>query len=220
MNLKNLRIIRKLRNFYYFCKTNESHRNYNHGNGNIVKNEGLKVKNIIQFNGNNNKIYIEDGAVLKGTTISIIGSNCLVRLKKNSYVSDAEIFIEDMNCTVEVGANTFIGNRTHLACIEDNSSIIIGDDCLISAFCQIRTGDSHSLVDSSGKRLNPAASVMIGRHCWLGEGCKVLKGVCLCENTVISTGAIVTRSFGANCILAGVPVKVIKENINWDYRRL
>lgn len=178
------------------------------------------MRNRIQFNGHNNKIVIEEGAVLKGTTIRITGSNCIVRLKKCSYVSEAEIFIEDMNCIVEVGEETFIGRHTHIACTEDNSSLIIGDKCMISASCQIRTGDSHSILDLAGNRLNPAASVAIGNHCWMGEGSKVLKGVFLRENTIVGTGAIVTQSFGSNCLLGGVPAKVIKENVNWDSVRL
>ena len=218
MNLRNIRWLRVL---YYYYRTFESHCNYNHGHRNVVVNEGgVKVRNKIQFKGDNNKVYIEKGAVLKGTTIRITGSNCLVKLKKHSYVSEAEIFIEDKNCIVEVGESTFIGRRTHLACTEDNSNLIIGNQCMISASCQIRTGDSHSVVDMGGTRLNPAASVIIGNHCWLGEGCKVLKGVCLSENTIVSTGAIVTQSFGSNCLLAGVPAKVIRTDISWDEKRL
>lgn len=217
MELRNIRLLRVL---YYYYRTFESRHCYNHGHGNIVENLGVKVKNKFQFNGDNNKIVIEKGAVLKGTTIRISGSNCIVRLKECSFVSEAEIFIEDKNCIVEVGEKSFIGRHTHLACTEDHSSIIIGDKCMISASCQIRTGDSHSIVDMNGKRLNPAASVMINHHCWLGEGCKILKGVCLSENTIVSTGAIVTQSFGSNCLLAGIPAKVIKENINWDEKRL
>lgn len=215
-----LRDCRMLRILYYHWKCYEAKRSYNHGSGNHVTNHGIKVTTCIQFRGNNNTLIIENGAVLLNSIVRITGNNNRVVLKKHSYVSGVEIFIEDKNCIVEVGENTFIGRNTHLACTEDHSSIIIGDKCMISASCQIRTGDSHSIVDLNGKRLNPASSVLINSHCWLGEGCKILKGVCLSENTIVSTGAIVTQSFGSNCLLAGIPAKVIKENINWDEKRL
>ena len=38
-----------------------------------------------------------------------------------------------------------------------------------------------------------------------------------CENSVIATGAIVTKGCGNGCILAGNPAKIVKENITWDY---
>ena len=218
MKLRNIRILRVL---YYYYRTFESHHCYNHGHGNIVVNRGgVKVRNRIQFNGDNNKIFIEEGAVLKGTTIRITGSNCIVQFKKHSYVSEAEIFIEDLNCRVVVGEETFIGRHTHIACTEDNSSLIIGNKCMISASCQIRTGDSHSIIDLDGHRLNPAASVSIGNHCWMGEGSKVLKGVELGADCIVSTGAIVTKSFEPNCLLGGIPAKVLKKDISWDEKRL
>ena len=91
---------------------------------------------------------------------------------------------------------------------------------MISSYVQVRTGDSHSITDMQGNRINPAADVNIGNHCWLGEGCHIMKGVTLERDTIVSTGAIVTKSAGPNVLLGGVPAKVIKENVNWDENRI
>ena len=91
---------------------------------------------------------------------------------------------------------------------------------MLSSYVQIRTGDSHSILDMEGSRINLAASVEIGDHCWLGEACKVMKGVTLGRDSVVSTGAIVTKSFGSNVLVGGMPAKVLKTNINWDEKRI
>ena len=84
---------------------------------------------------------------------------------------------------------------------------------------QIRTGDSHSIFDENCIRINSAESVTIGDHCWIGQGSKVLKGVTLNNDVVVSTGAIVTKSFGSNTLIGGVPAKMLKEKIKWDKER-
>lgn len=217
MNLRNNRCLRTL---YYHWLQHESKHSYTHGSDNKVINKGLKVKSRIQIRGNNNQIVIEDGAALLNTTVRITGNNCTVVLKEHCYVIEAEIFVENNNCKAEIGEKTFVGRDTHIACSEDNSELIIGRDGMISSYCQVRTGDSHSVTDLEGNRINPAASVYIGDHCWLGEGSKVMKGVTLSKDTVVSTGAIVTKSFGSNVLLGGMPAKVLKENISWNEKRL
>lgn len=91
---------------------------------------------------------------------------------------------------------------------------------MLSSYVQVRTGDSHSILNLNKERLNKAESVYIGDHCWLGEGCKILKGVKLDKDIVVSTGAIVTKSFKKNVLLGGIPAKIIKEEITWDSKRL
>lgn len=217
MDLKNNRILRTL---YYYWKNYETKHNYDHGKGNRIKNRGIRIASRIQIRGNNNVVIIDKGAALLNCTIRITGNNCVIFLKNNCYVTEVEIFVENNNCMVEIGNKTFIGRQTHIACTEDNSQIIIGGGGMISSYCQIRSGDSHSILDLDGNRINPAASVRIGEHCWLGEGCKVLKGVTLGDNCIVSTGAIVTKSYGSNVLIGGVPAKIVKENINWNEIRL
>lgn len=217
MSLRDNRLLRKL---YYRWKHYEERHNYNHGRGNRVVNHGVSVGSRIQFRGNNNVVTVEDGAALLKTTVRISGNNCSVLLKKHCYVTEVEIFVENDGCKVEIGERTFVGRHTHIACTEDGSELIIGDNGMISSHCQIRTGDSHSVTDLDGRRINPASSVHIGEHCWLGEGSKVLKGVALGQNSVVSSGAIVTKSFGSNVLIGGTPAKVLKESINWNEQRL
>ena len=54
---------------------------------------------------------------------------------------------------------------------------------------------------------------------WLGEGCKVLKGVTLKDDTIVSTGSIVTKSFEGNVLIGGVPAKILKEGVSWSHSR-
>ena len=135
-----------------------------------------------------------------------------------SLMDDSDIVIEDNKCVLTIGRNTFIG-PSHLAVTEDGSQLTIGEECMISSNVQVRTGDSHAIFDASGRRINHAASVHIGNMVWLGEGCKVLKGVTLKNNTIVSTGAIVTKSFEGNVLIGGIPATVLKENVSWSHSR-
>ena len=53
--------------------------------------------------------------------------------------------------------------------------------------------------------------VTIGSGVWMAPGCIVIQGVEIGENSVIGTGAVVTKSVPANCLAVGVPAKVVKK---------
>ena len=55
------------------------------------------------------------------------------------------------------------------------------------------------------------APLSIGNDCWIGEHAVINPGVTLGNKVVVASGSVVTRSFGDNVVLAGVPPKVIKE---------
>ena len=217
MNLRRNKFLRKL--YLHWRNIQENH-SFISGKGNKLTINGIRVKSRIQIRGCNNQVIVEKSAVLRNSLVKISGNNNIVRIGSKSYVSGAELWVEDNECRLEIGNNSFVGHHSHLACTEDGSQLIIGDDGLISSYVQIRTGDSHSILDMEGNRINKAQSVIVGNHVWIGEGAKILKGVILEGDDIISTGAILTKSFGKNLLIGGTPAKIIKENVKWDSKRL
>ncbi len=108
----------------------------------------------------------------------------------------------------------------NIACLE-GTSINIGTDCLFSAGIEIRTSDSHSILNMVGKRLNCAKSIVIGNHVWCGQGVFILKGAHIEENTVIGACSVVNKEFiEGNCVVAGNPAKIVKQNVTWQMERV
>jgi acetyltransferase-like isoleucine patch superfamily enzyme len=71
----------------------------------------------------------------------------------------------------------------------------------------------------TGERLNFAGDVVICRHVWIAPHTVVLKGVTIGENSIIATGAVVTKSCEPGVIMGGNPAKVIKSGVSWKRER-
>ena len=83
------------------------------------------------------------------------------------------------------------------------------------------TVEDMVVVDMEGNRINPSKDVVIGNHVWVGNHVIITKGVYIPDNCIIGTGAVVTSVFEkTNSVIAGVPAKVTKENINWRPERI
>lgn len=60
-----------------------------------------------------------------------------------------------------------------------------------------------------------SAPVTIEDNVWIGANVTILPGVVVGRGSVIAAGSVVTKSVPPNSLVAGVPAKVIKEQINW-----
>ena len=111
-----------------------------------------------------------------------------------------------------MGNNCYVNAETDIRC-ED--SITIGDDVGIARKVTIMDSDSHSIVAENGKNII-SAPIIIGNHVWIGTNSKILKGVTIGDGALIAAGAVVTKDVPPYSIVAGIPAKVIKENIAWS----
>ena len=70
--------------------------------------------------------------------------------------------------------------------------------------------------DLSDTQISEFKPIVIGKHVWIGTRTAILKGMNLSDGAIISVGAVVTKDVPANTMVAGVPAKVIKENVHWE----
>lgn len=166
--------------------------------------------------------------ILKGKfTIGESDAPTKQRTKKTEITLDenAQIFLngevmlyEGVNIRLTRNAKLSIGDHTYInrsSSIDCTLSVTIGDLCAISDNVQILDSDFH--VVSTGNYTSVACQpITIGNHVWIGRSAIILKGVTIGDGAIIGAGSVVTRSVPPKCLVAGIPARIIKENVEWN----
>lgn len=169
-----------------------------HGVGNDVV-VGKHSTPELNIYGDNNRVRIDS-----------VGGGLVVHLGFGSG--------ECNNCSVSVGAGTtFVSADIRVR--EDNVNISIGEDCQFSEKIFIWASDTHTITDMDGNVTNFGKYVTIGNHVWVGYGATICKNTKIADGCIVGTGAVVSGTFDKpNCVIAGNPARVVKENAKWDRR--
>ena len=193
------------------------------GRGNsIIATNALLQHCTFDIQGHDNQVVIGGGSVLRNVTFRIRGDGHRIHLGNDVMVARSAVFwMEGDRGTLAIGDLTTI-EEAHLAVTEKGRSITIGNDCMLAYGIEIRSGDSHSVIDvSSLQRVNPPADVVIGDHVWIAAHALVLKGCNIGPDCIVGTGSVVTKASGLQgVILAGNPARIIKQGVTWDRRCL
>jgi acetyltransferase-like isoleucine patch superfamily enzyme len=73
------------------------------------------------------------------------------------------------------------------------------------------TGGAIILSHDYTRGLN--ADTRIGNNCFIGVNAIIMPGVTVYDNAIVGSGAVVTKDVPSNCIVAGNPAKVLRENV-------
>lgn len=191
------------------------------GNNNrIIAPCALLKKVNIRIKGSNNTIIIGDFTQVIGASIYINGNDNRITIGDWSYLKETDLFIEDDGGSINIGNRAKVIGKTYMAVIE-GTSITIGDGCIFSHDVHFRTGDGHSILDLQGRRINESKDIVVGDHIWFATKVCCTKGSKIGSHSIVGTGALVTKAFEEpHCVLAGVPAKVVKRNVDWSMRRI
>lgn len=192
------------------------------GNNNQIKASDSILKNVsFDICDDHNLISIGSKTIIENLTFYIRGSGHRISIGKNCrFTNGGTIWFEDQDCYLLIGDNTYIVNAD-ISITESNSSVKIGKSCMFANNIDIRSGDSHSIIDlTSGKRTNQAQNIEIEDHVWIGAYSRILKGVTIKKDSVVGIASVVTKDVPGNTVVAGVPAKIIKENITWNSERI
>lgn len=186
----------------------------------ITTDSALLKRTDISIEGTGNVIEIGSLTRLTDTRIYIKGNNNRIVIGEQNGFEGSSLWIEDDGNAILIGRHNRFFKGSHLAAIE-GTSIIIGEDGLFAPEVQLRTGDSHSILDMEGKRINPSRDINIGNHVWAGARSAILKGAGVPDNCVIGMNSLVNKSFDEkNCVYAGSPAAKVKSGIDWKSERI
>jgi acetyltransferase-like isoleucine patch superfamily enzyme len=110
---------------------------------------------------------------------------------------------------IKIGNNVGIGEFAYLG---GAGGLEIGSDCIVGQYFSCHPENHEYSKIEVPIRLQGVtrAGIKIGNNCWVGSKATILDGVQIGDGCVIAAGAVVTKSFPNNSIIAGVPAKIIK----------
>lgn len=135
------------------------------------------------------------------------GSRMIVHESFSIY-SNADISVNE-DAILEIGSG-FVNHGARIHCFQ---SIKIGTQVYIGDDVAIRDCDGHEIIGSDKPMTMP---IVIEDHVWIGAKVTILKGVTVGEGSVVAAGSVVSRDVPPHTLVAGVPAKVVKENVSWQ----
>lgn len=172
------------------------------------------INSNINFIGENNILYCDENVCLNKSTLNFRGCNSLIYLGTAEHKINITLWNDSVcHCGSFIkytDTSTFwVGERKHF---------FIGDSCLIAIDMHVRNADFHSIYScSDGNRINPAKSVYIGDHVWIGRNVTILKNTQIDSGSILGANTVVAgKQIPHNSIWAGSPSRQIKDEIFWD----
>ncbi|MBH5330234.1 sugar O-acetyltransferase [Eikenella sp. S3360] len=116
------------------------------------------------------------------------------------------------NC--DNGKNIHVGDHflmNYNGTILDIERVTIGDYVMIGPNTLITTVGHPLSPKGRRAKLGIAQPVVIGSDVWIGGNVTILPGITIGSNVVIAAGAVVNRDVPDNCVVGGIPARVLKE---------
>jgi len=102
-----------------------------------------------------------------------------------------------------IGNNSTINEGVHFDC---RDKVMIGSNVRISSNVKFHTGK----LTVSFPRKHLQQPIIIEDNVWISSSVVITAGVNIGKNSIVAAGAVVTKNIPPNCMVAGVPAKIIR----------
>lgn len=167
-------------------------------------------------------VLIEKGRISTGKKTRVSKGSKIDALSSEG-VTLGEGCILGENCIIEctgnlafLGKGIKIGNRTSFGrnCFFGAAGgIVVGNDVIAGEYIRFHSenhifSDTKELIKSQGVTHK---GIVVGDNCWIGAGAVFLDGAKIGNGCVVAANAVVRGTFGDNCVIGGVPARVLKQ---------
>lgn len=193
-----------------------------------AKNSKSKIVKIIK--NKNRGAIIEDG-------IRVLGDPTKIKLADGCFIEEGVLFdlqgggeiILGEQCSIRAGAilSTYGGiirfgkfsGVQHYSVIYGHGGLEVGDYVRIAAHCVIIPANHSTVLNGIPIHHQPETKhgIRIGNDVWIGAGATILDGVKLGNGVVVAAGAVVNKAVESDCIVGGVPAKVLGKRKSKDH---
>ena len=155
------------------------------------------------------RVVVDENVVLDakgaGTGRIVIGDEVVI--SRNNILSCKGGFIE-------IGGNTNIAQN---CLIHSEERVVIGREVIIAAYTYIVGGGNHDYSRTDVPIIRQPnlrrGGIVIEDNVWIGARVTILDGVTVHSGAVIGAGAVVTEDVPGNCVVAGIPAKVVAKRL-------
>lgn len=150
--------------------------------------------------------YLAGGKYIK------IGKNfhASYRLRIEAWDRYKDVYFEP---SIFIGDNVSFSDNCHVGAInliEIGNNVLFGSNVYLTDHFHGSSGSSDMGITPLERNLFSKGKVVIEDDVWIGDGVCIMPNVTIGRSCIVGANSVVTKSFPANCVIAGVPAKIIK----------
>ncbi len=182
----------------------------------IRDNCNIEIRDIVLM-GEESAVLIDDHCKLLNMDMFRCSENSKVMIGQRTAFRGGGLVSAQQNANLEIGEDSNFGRYNKIVAVKD-TTMMIGKDVLTSWDVSIISGDGHYVFDVNTKEnINKnTIDVSIDEHVWIGAGATILPKSRIGIGSVVGASSVVKGSFPNNCMMVGVPAKIIRKDIAWS----
>ena len=155
------------------------------------------------------KAKLQDGVYIDALSTDGVKLGNNVAIGRNSRI-ECTGSLSSVGKGISIGDRTTFGSDCYFGCA---GGIEIGEDVVAGQYIRFHSenhnyDDLEKLIKDQGVNHQ---GIKINDNCWIGAGAVFLDGAEIGSGCVVAANAVVSAKFTENCVIGGIPARVIKK---------